>query len=107
MIILFISHKGSKLVEILLRLFLRYDRSVLFSEIIEVELSFALGAKIIQIFDDPLSDALLMEDVLAGQHHRLFHVVVAHRASEIVELLQLFPFHLFQLLHRTGQFSDP
>jgi hypothetical protein len=43
-----------------------------------------------------------MEDVLAGQHHRLFHVVVAHRASEIVELLQLLPFHLFQLLHRTG-----
>jgi len=102
LIILFVSHKGSKLVEILLRLFVRDGRSILLCDIIEVELSFALGAKVIQIFDDPLPDALLMEDVLAGQHHRLFHVVVAHRASEIVELLQLLPFHLFQLLHRTG-----
>jgi hypothetical protein len=72
LVVWFVSQQSSKLVEILLRLFLWEDGSIFFGDVIEVKLSFALGAKIIQIFDDPLSDALLMEDVLAGQHDRLF-----------------------------------
>jgi hypothetical protein len=35
--------------------------------LIKVELMFALGTEMIQILDDPLPNALFMEDVSAGQ----------------------------------------
>ena len=40
---------------------------VQFIDIIKIEFVLAFGAKMVQIFDDPLSDALLMENMLARQ----------------------------------------
>lgn len=40
-----------------------------FVDIIKIEFVFAFGAKMVQIFDDPLSDAFFMENVLARQQH--------------------------------------
>jgi hypothetical protein len=52
----------------------------------------ALRAEVIEVLDDPLSDALLVKDVLAGEKNRLFHIFVADGASEVVELSQFLSF---------------
>lgn len=55
----------------------------------------ALGTEVVEVLDDPLPDALLVEDVPARQKNGLFHVFIADSASQIVELSQLLPLDLF------------
>ena len=60
---------------------------------------FAFRTEMIQIFDNPLSDTFLMEDMSTRQQDRLFHVFVTNSAGKIMELIQLLSFYLFEISH--------
>lgn len=75
-----------------------FKRSLLFLLFIEflnfikVEFMLALWTKMVQIFYNPLSNALFMEDMLAWQQNSLFHILVTYSTSQVMELLKLFSF---------------
>lgn len=75
--------------------------------IVEVEFMLALGAEMVEILDDPLPNALLVEDVSAGQQHTFSHVLIANSASQIMEIVELISFQLLEESHCLGQFLDP
>ena len=58
-------------------------------DFLEVKFLLALRTEVIQIFDDPLPDAFLVEYMIAGQHDCVLHVIVANCAGEIVKLIQI------------------
>lgn len=52
--------------------------TVLLFDMIKIELPFTFGAEMIQILNNPLSNALFVEDMLAGQHYCISHVIIAN-----------------------------
>lgn len=79
---------------------------VFLSYFFEIKLLLALGTEVIQIFDDPLPDAFLMEDMIARQHDCILHVIITNCAGEIMKFIQILSFEPLQQRHRGGQFSD-
>jgi hypothetical protein len=97
--------RDALLLLLLFRLRLRL-RVGLWRGVVEVELLLALGTEVVEVLDDPLADALLVEDVPAGEEDCVLHLLITDSAGEVVELLQLFPLDPLQVLHRPRQTSD-
>lgn len=53
----------------------------------------------IKVFDDPLSNAFLVEDVLTRKHNTLFHILVAYCTGQIVKFVKLISFQFFEEGH--------
>jgi hypothetical protein len=86
-IVVLVAQKDSKLIELLSLADGRIFVSLILSNLIEIKLLFALWAKVIQILNNPLPNALLVEDVLAGKHYSVSHIVIADSTGEVVKLL--------------------
>lgn len=60
----------------------------------------------IQVLYYPLPDAFLVENMLAGKQHCLLHVLVAHSAGQVIEIVQLLVLHLPQQTHCLRKLLD-
>jgi hypothetical protein len=54
--------------------------------LIEVKLLLAFGAEVIEVFDNPLPDTLLMKYVFTGQLNSLIHVIIADCAGQVMKI---------------------
>lgn len=58
----------------------------------KIKLLLALWTEVVEIFDNPLPDALLMEYMVARQHYCVFHIIIANCAGKIMKFIQILSF---------------